>query len=50
VLHGAVELEVGSVKKKVKLGATARYTADQNHVIRNVGKTEAKALLVVVHR
>jgi transcriptional regulator with XRE-family HTH domain len=50
VLHGAVEVEVGGSKKKVKLGATARYPADQDHVIRNLGKTEAKALLVVVHR
>ena len=50
MLHGAVELEVGGVRKKIKHGATARYTADQNHVIRNTGKTEAKALLVVVHR
>ncbi|MFB9240478.1 helix-turn-helix transcriptional regulator [Massilia antarctica] len=50
VLHGSMELEVGSDKKKIKLGGTARYPADQNHVIRNAGKTEAKALLVVVHR
>ncbi|MDB5953118.1 MAG: DNA-binding protein [Massilia sp.] len=50
VLHGALEVEVGTVKRKVKIGATARYQADQNHLIRNVGKTEAKALLVVVHR
>ena len=50
VLHGTVELEVGGSKKKVKLGGTARYLADQNHLIRNGGKTEAKALLVVVHR
>jgi transcriptional regulator with XRE-family HTH domain len=50
VLHGSVEVEVGTSKKKVKLGGTARYPADQNHVIRNPGKTEAKALLVVVHR
>ncbi len=50
VLHGTLELEVGSDKRKVKVGATARYPADQNHVIRNAGKTEAKALLVVVHR
>lgn len=50
VLHGAVEVEVGTDKKKVKLGGTARYPADVNHVIRNTGKTEAKALLVVVHR
>ncbi len=50
VLHGTMELEVGSDKKKIKLGGTARYPADQNHVIRNAGKTEAKAVLVVVHR
>ncbi|MYM35164.1 helix-turn-helix domain-containing protein [Duganella sp. FT94W] len=50
LLHGSVELEVGSSKKKVKLGATARYPADQQHIIRNVGKTEAKALMVVIHR
>ena len=50
VLHGSVEVEVGADKKKVKLGGTARYPADVNHVIRNTGKTEAKALLVVVHR
>lgn len=50
VLTGAVELEVGAEKRRVKHGATARYPADQGHVIRNAGKIEAKALLVVVHR
>jgi transcriptional regulator with XRE-family HTH domain len=50
VLHGSLEVEVGTVKKKVRIGGTARYAADQGHVIRNTGKTEAKALLVVVHR
>lgn len=50
LLHGAMEVEVGSAKKKVKIGATARYPADQPHAIRNIGKTEAKALLVVIHR
>ncbi|PQO90297.1 DNA-binding protein [Massilia phosphatilytica] len=50
VITGTVELEVGAEKRKIKHGATARYLADQNHVIRNAGKTEAKALLVVVHR
>jgi XRE family transcriptional regulator, regulator of sulfur utilization len=50
VLHGTVEVEVGTSVRKVKMGGTARYPADQNHVIRNVGKTEAKGLLVVVHR
>ncbi|MEH6438284.1 helix-turn-helix domain-containing protein [Massilia sp. DD77] len=50
VVIGSVELEVGDEKKKIRHGGTARYPADQDHVIRNAGKTEAKALLVVVHR
>ncbi|HEV7816091.1 MAG TPA: XRE family transcriptional regulator [Janthinobacterium sp.] len=50
LLHGAMEVEVGSATKKVKLGGTARYPADQHHAIRNAGKAEAKALLVVIHR
>jgi hypothetical protein len=31
LLHGSVEMEVGDDKKKVKLGGTARYPADQQH-------------------
>lgn len=50
VLHGALEIEAGTSKRKVKTGGTARYPADQDHVLRNAGKTEARALLVVVHR
>lgn len=50
VLHGSVEVEAGTSRRKLKLGSTARYLADQDHVIRNTGKAEAKALLVVVHR
>jgi len=50
ILHGSMELEVGSNKKKIKLGGTARYSADLHHAIRNPGKAEAKALLVVIHR
>jgi transcriptional regulator with XRE-family HTH domain len=50
VLHGALEVEVGATVRKVKTGGTARYPADQNHILRNAGKSEAKALLVVVHR
>jgi XRE family transcriptional regulator, regulator of sulfur utilization len=50
VINGTVELEVGADRKKVRHGSTARYPADQSHAIRNHGKTEAKALLVVVHR
>lgn len=50
VLQGAMDLEVNGEKKKLKTGATARYPADCNHSIRNSGKVEAKALLVVIHR
>jgi quercetin dioxygenase-like cupin family protein len=50
VLHGTVEVEVGGEKHKLRSGATARYSGDQDHVLRNSGKQEAKALLVVVHR
>jgi transcriptional regulator with XRE-family HTH domain len=46
VLHGTLEVEVGADKRKVKMGGTARYPADQDHVLRNAGKAEAKALLV----
>lgn len=50
VLQGTIDLEVNGEKKKLKMGATARYPADCSHSIRNPGKTEAKALLVVIHR
>ncbi|MDY7545560.1 XRE family transcriptional regulator [Glaciimonas sp. CA11.2] len=50
LLNGGVEVVVDGVKKKLKIGGTARYPADKNHVIRNTGKTEARALLVVIHR
>jgi len=50
LLHGGVEVVVDGVKKKLKIGGTARYQADKNHAIRNIGKSEAKALLVVIHR
>lgn len=50
LLQGNVELEVDGMAKKLKTGGTARYQADKNHAIRNIGKTEAKALMVVIHR
>jgi transcriptional regulator with XRE-family HTH domain len=50
LLQGQVEVEVEGNKKKLKVGGTARYEADRNHAIRNMGKTEAKALMVVIHR
>lgn len=49
LLSGSIELDVEGVKKKLKPGATARYQADKAHAICNTGKTEAKALLVVIH-
>ena len=50
VLQGNIEIEAGATTKKLKPGGTARYLADQSHAIRNTGKTDAKALLVVIHR
>ena len=50
LLHGSVELDVNSVRKKLKVGATARYAADLPHAIHNTGKNEARALMVVIHR
>ncbi|MEO6353216.1 MAG: XRE family transcriptional regulator [Burkholderiaceae bacterium] len=50
LLHGTMELEVGGEKKKLKIGSTARYPGDRDHTIRNTGKTEAKALMVVIQR
>lgn len=50
LLNGTVEVEVDGVKKKLKTGGTARYQADKGHAIRNAGKAEARALLVVIHR
>lgn len=50
LLNGVLEVEVDGVRKKLKAGGTARYQADKAHAIRNAGKTEARALLVVIHR
>lgn len=50
ILHGAMDVEVDGIIKKLKTGGTARYHADKAHAIHNPGKTEAKALLVVIHR
>jgi transcriptional regulator with XRE-family HTH domain len=50
VLQGNVEIDVNNMKKKIKTGATARYAADLPHAIHNVGKGEARALMVVIHR
>jgi quercetin dioxygenase-like cupin family protein len=49
VLQGAIEIEAAGTTKRLKIADTARYVADEPHAIRNVGKTEARALLVVIH-
>ncbi|AIO55981.1 helix-turn-helix family protein [Burkholderia mallei] len=50
VLNGAVEIEAAGTAQRLKAGDTARYAADGPHAIRNAGKSEAKALLIVIHR
>jgi XRE family transcriptional regulator, regulator of sulfur utilization len=50
LLQGVMELEVDGEIKRLKAGATARYQVDRKHSIRNPGKVEARALLVVIHR
>lgn len=47
---GLVEVEVDGKRKKPKAGGTARCQADKSRAIRNAGKSEAKVLLVVIHR
>ncbi|PMS15996.1 DNA-binding protein [Trinickia dabaoshanensis] len=49
VLAGSIEIESAGETKRLKLADTARYQADVPHAIRNAGKAEAKALLVVIH-
>ncbi|QQC66630.1 helix-turn-helix domain-containing protein [Paraburkholderia ginsengisoli] len=49
VLHGSIEIEAAGATKRLKVADTARYVADEPHAIRNAGKGEAKALLVVIH-
>ncbi|WJF91816.1 XRE family transcriptional regulator [Paraburkholderia bonniea] len=49
VLHGTLEIETAAIVKRLKTADTARYAADAPHTIRNSGKGEAKALLVVIH-
>jgi transcriptional regulator with XRE-family HTH domain len=49
VLHGTIEIDASGTSKRLKVAETARYAADEPHAIRNVGRAEAKALLVVIH-
>lgn len=49
VLQGSIEVEAAGATERLKAADTARYIADQPHAIRNTGKGEARALLVVIH-
>ena len=49
VLSGSVEVSSGDDRQRLKHGETARYAVDRPHAIRNLGKTVATALLVVMH-
>jgi XRE family transcriptional regulator, regulator of sulfur utilization len=49
VLSGAIEISASDSTRRLKVGETARYAADDAHAIRNVGRSEAKALLIVIH-
>ncbi|MGF6777387.1 helix-turn-helix domain-containing protein [Paraburkholderia sp. GAS334] len=49
VLNGTIEIEAAGTHRKLKAADTARYIADEPHAIRNIGKGDAKALLVVIH-
>ncbi|WP_322062099.1 XRE family transcriptional regulator [Paraburkholderia sp. J63] len=49
VLQGTIEVEAGGTHERLKTADTARYIGDQPHAIRNVGKGEARALLIVIH-
>ncbi|MEM5447062.1 helix-turn-helix domain-containing protein [Paraburkholderia sp. BR14263] len=49
VLQGSIEVEAAGATQRLKAADTARYIADQAHAIRNAGKGEARALLVVIH-
>jgi len=49
ILSGTVDIDAAGTTKRLKAADTARYVADEPHAIRNAGKGEAKALLVVIH-
>jgi transcriptional regulator with XRE-family HTH domain len=49
VLTGALEVVSGDERQRLKVGETARYAVDRPHAIRNLGKGEATAWMVVVH-
>lgn len=49
VFDGQVDVEVEHFARRARPGETARYPADRAHAIRNVGKSVARGLLVVIH-
>jgi transcriptional regulator with XRE-family HTH domain len=49
VLTGALEVQAGAASMRVKHGETVRYAVDITHAIRNPGKANASAVLVVIH-
>jgi len=48
VVTGDVVMEIGDDDVPLKAGETVRYSGDQPHGTRNVGKTEARLFIVVV--
>ena len=42
-------MSVDDTTRRLRTGDTARYAVDRPHAIRNAGRGEARALLVVVH-
>ncbi len=49
VLQGTVDVDAAGTTRRLKTADTARYVADQPHAVRNAGKGEARALMVVIH-
>ena len=49
VSAGTLDVRVGEVSQKLKVGETARYSADRPHCITNTAKTPATAWMVVIH-
>lgn len=49
VWSGSLEVVSDEHRRRLRAGDTARYAVDRPHAIRNLGRAEARALLVVVH-
>jgi transcriptional regulator with XRE-family HTH domain len=49
VLSGTLEVQAGAASTRVKHGETVRYAVDITHAIRNPGRANASAVLVVIH-